>query len=230
MCGRFALKKTHLAQIAKAAAAIMSHSALPASRYNIPPGGRIPVIRHQPGGSGRELIDLHWGITTSWAGPSTRPLTNARAETVSEKPTFRDAFNRRRCLVPVSAFYEWQSTGSRRHPWAFCRPDHDAFCLGAIWEADCCAIVTTAANTVVSPIHHRMPVLLTSPDDFAAWLDPLASSSSAPGRLASLLAPAEEDKLIAHPVSTRINNVRHDDEACLAETTPAADNQLELGW
>ncbi len=230
MCGRYVLTRQHAAQIARAAAAIVPEASLPASRFNIPPGGRIPVIRNQTDRDSRELTNLHWGITPAWAGPSGRPVTNARAESVAEKPTFRDAFRRRRCLIPVSAFYEWTTTGGPRQPWAFLQADGEPFCLGGIWDDDHCVVVTTAANTVMSPIHHRMPVILTTPDDFTAWLNPQMELPESSRRLSTLLAPASPELVQAQRVSSRINNVRNDDEGCLAEATHPTDDQLGFGW
>ncbi|MFH1497864.1 MAG: SOS response-associated peptidase [Verrucomicrobiota bacterium] len=230
MCGRFALKKAHLAQIARQAAAMVGEHVPPGSRYNIPPGVRIAVIRNRAAAGGRELTDLHWGLTPAWTGPDARPVTNARAETAADKPTFREAIRRRRCLIPATAFYEWTAGVGARRPWAFLAPDGEPFCLGGLWEDDACAVVTTAANTVMAPVHHRMPVLL-APGDYDAWLDPRSDLSTT--ALTSLLQPAPAGRLIARPVSTRINAVRNDDEACLAEAAHAEaepDAQLELGW
>ncbi len=236
MCGRFALKKAHLAQIAKAAAAIMAEGALPASRFNIPPGGPIPVIRNRPSanvGDGRELTALHWGLMPAGAAADARPLNNARAETVADKPTFRDAFRRRRCLIPASAFYEWTTAGGPRQPWAFLRADEEPFCLGGLWDGDRCTVVTTAANAVMSPVHHRMPVLLATDAELDTWLDPRIDSAMTSAALAALLRPAPDDRLVARPVSARINATANDDEACLADAplpaTPT-DTQLGFGW
>ena len=230
MCGRFALKKAHLAQVARQAAAIVAGAVPAASRYNIPPGVRIPVVRNRADGA-RELVDLHWGLRPAWAGPAARPVSNARAETAADKPAFRDAIRRRRCLIPATAFYEWTTGGGERRPWAFFSPDGEPLCLGGLWEDDSCAVVTTAANAVMSPVHHRMPVLLT-PADHDAWLDPRSDLSTTQSRsaLAVLLNPAPDDRLIARRVSTRVNAVRNDDESCLTETAEEPDAQLELGW
>lgn len=264
MCGRFALKQAHLAQIARAAAAIIAEGALPGSRHNIAPGGPIPVIRNRPGrpprparqagahanacdgapaGAAlgpdeigeRELTMLHWGITPAWAGPGARPLANARAESVADKPSFREAFRRRRCLIPVTAFYEWDSARGTRRPWAFLGSDGEPFCLGGLWDDGQCAVVTTAANAVMAPVHHRMPVLLGAPDEFAAWLDPRSENPMTSPALARLLRPAPAERLAARPVSGRVNSTRHDDEDCLVESAHAAeenagDAQLGFGW
>src|SRR5262245_58635019 len=140
-------------------------------RYNIAPTQPVPVVR-APAGA-RELTTLRWGLPASWPG-APPALINARAESAADKPTFRDAFRRRRCLVPFSGFYEWQKLpGGRKQPFLFRRPDGAPFAVAGLWERDACALLTTAADAVVAPVHDRMPLILARAD-FARWLDPQA--------------------------------------------------------
>ena len=176
MCGRFALKTT-TAQLA-------SHFKLDeavdvAPRYNIAPGTDIPTIRHSPEGK-RVMHLLRWGLVPHWAkDPSMgAKLSNARGETVADKPSFRDAFKRRRCLVPADGFYEWKTEGKQKQPYYFSMKSGDPFALGGIWESwrtpdggilRTCCLITTEPNEIMLPVHDRMPVIV-SPDHYEAWL------------------------------------------------------------
>jgi putative SOS response-associated peptidase YedK len=270
MCGRYVLTQTHarslLAQLGVRLEA--ENRGLPPSRYNLPPGSPILAVRSpakppkpraenwpptadnsrtppapESPGTARELAWLHWGLTPAWAGTDTRPLTNARAESLVDKPTFRRAYQSRRCLIPASGFYEWQVTGRTRRPWLFQGRKHQPFAFAALWETyhtpdgqilEACALITTAANALMQPIHHRMPAILLEAAAWEAWLDPRITSTQA---LAPLLRPLPAEALSATPVSARVNQVRHDDPACLEPVTPgeagdaAADDtaQLSLG-
>ena len=225
MCCRYFVLQEHLAEILGALGIAFDAAGLPSSRYNVTPGRAIPVIR-RTGKIGRpEFIALHLGLQPVWAGPerTSRPLVNARAETLAARPAFRDAFRARRCLVPASGFYEWKVRGRTRLPWLFCRPAGRPFCLAGLWEArpapdvtamETCAVITTAPNALMAPIHHRMPAILASPAACRRWLDP----RSAGGELADLLHSPQDDAFTARRVSARVSNVRNDDPACLAPT------------
>ncbi len=220
MCGRYSLT-TPVEAMARVFGFPGPWPNLP-PRYNIAPTQTVPVLRAAAGG-GVELAQVRWGLVPSWAkDPSAGArMINARAETVAGKPAFRAAFRRRRCLVPADGFYEWRKTpDGRRQPWRIARPDGAPFAFAGLWERwekaadgtplETCTIVTTAANDVLRPIHPRMPVIL-DPADFAAWLDP----ATPPGAAAALLRPAPNAWLVAVPVSTRVNDVRHDDPGCI---------------
>lgn len=178
--------------------------------WNVAPTQAVPVCRLDETGQ-RELSVMRWGFTPRRAGPgSPRPI-NARSETAASSPMFRSAFRNRRCVVPVSGFYEWRRTPSGKTPW-YIRPKGDEiFRLAGLWEAPAedadapptFAILTTGPNAIVAPIHDRMPVILR-PEDVGPWLD---GSDAGPG----LLGPFSAERMEAFAVSPRVNNVRHND-------------------
>ena len=144
----------------------------------IRPTDRASVIRR--GSGGLEEANLRWGLIPSWAKDPKIGVQciNARAETVSEKPAFREAFRQRRCLVPADSFWEWETIGKKKVPWRFARPDGEGFCMAGFWESwmdqgeplETFTIITTSPNGVVSPVHNRMPVILT-PEESEVWLE-----------------------------------------------------------
>ena len=144
----------------------------------IRPTDRASVIRK--GSGGLEEADLRWGLIPSWAKDPKIGVQciNARAETISEKPSFREAFQKRRCLVPADGFWEWEMIGKKKIPWKFARPDNEEFCMAGLWESwidegkplETFTIITTSPNGLVSPVHDRMPVILT-PEAGEAWLE-----------------------------------------------------------
>ena len=144
----------------------------------IRPTDRASVIRK--GSGGLEVADLRWGLIPSWAKDPKIGVQciNARAETISEKPSFREAFQKRRCLVPADGFWEWETIGKKKIPWKFTRPDGVEFCMAGLWESwmdegkplETFTIITTSPNGLVSPVHDRMPVILT-PEAGEAWLE-----------------------------------------------------------
>ncbi|HUL53233.1 MAG TPA: SOS response-associated peptidase [Opitutaceae bacterium] len=193
------------------------------SRYNLAPSADVPVVRASPGADGLEMVTLRWGLVPAWtreAEPARAPA-NARAESLASRPMFRDAFRRRRCLVPASGFYEWQGEGGRRQPYLFRSRDGSPLCFAGVWEAwrdpagdrvaGTCAIITTAPNGTVRPIHDRIPAILP-PEDCPRWLDARVVE---PSELAPLLRPLPDGVLTVTAVSTWVNSVRHDDPACL---------------
>lgn len=193
-------------------------------RHNAAPTQTLPVVRLGRAGE-RELVGLRWGLVPSWSrDPASGPHpVNARAETVAVRPAFRDAFRRRRCLVPADGFYEWQPVGRRKQPWLVRRKDGDLFAFAGLWERwhgagseplETFSILVTDANDLLQPLHDRMPVIL-APGDYGAWLD---VSQFDRARLESLLKPFPAEGLEAYPVSTRVNSPANDDEACSAPT------------
>lgn len=189
-------------------------------RYNIAPTQEASVMRAGP--KGRALSALRWGLIPSWAKDMklAAKMINARAETVAEKPAFRAAYRARRCLVPADGFYEWRTMGGRKQPYRIVSARVPLFAFAGLWErwehgpegpVESFAIVTTAANARLAPIHSRMPVIL-DPSDFDAWLDPNHPANES----GALLKPASDDAVEAYPVSTHVNNVRNIDEACIA--------------
>lgn len=219
MCCRYLLLQETLAAVAEALAAEMAGEW--ASRYNVAPGRAIPAVRSQPRAGRREVTALHWGLAPE-RGDHTgaAALINARAEGLADKPAFRAAFRARRCLIPASGFYEWSASGRRRQPHLFRLRDGSPFCLAGLWESrtapdgsarDSCAIITTAPNELMRPIHHRMPAILPRAA-WNLWLDPAAND---PRALAPWLRPFPADAMTVLAVGQRVNNVRHDDPACL---------------
>lgn len=235
MCCRYVLQQDHAKSLLEKLGVLLAAGALPPTRYNQPPGGRIPAVRNRASSAAnvRELAPLHWGLVPSWARDARSPVVNARAESLADKPTFRDAYRARRCLVPASGFYEWKVYGRTREPWLFQLRDGQPFAFAGLWETwrapdgellESCALVTTAPNAVMEPVHHRMPAILVDAAAWDAWLDP---SLTSPDALAPLLRPFPAEAMTAVAVDARVNNVRHDDEACLA---PAAAQQLSMGF
>lgn len=185
------------------------------ARYNVAPGEEIVVVAED--GAGRRAGRLTWGFVPSWSDGSLRPMINARSETVAEKPTFRDAFERRRCLVPADGFYEWSRPdgGSAKQPYWLHPSAGGLLSFGAIWETSrptgqparhTVAILTTAANADLAGIHDRMP-LVVGADDRDRWLARTVSGAG----VRDLLRPAPVGTLSRRPVSDRVNRVGIDD-------------------
>ncbi len=188
-------------------------------RYNAAPTQDLPIVRRNASGGDRELVMLRWGLVPSWAKDIKigSRLINARAETAAEKPSFRSAMRRRRCLVPADGFYEWKTIDGRIQPFRICRSDGATFAFAGLWERwrpeigetlETFAVLTTTANRQLHSIHHRMPVIL-NPEDYARWLDPAAEL----GSLQQLLKPYD-GSLEASPVSSTVNDVRNDTATC----------------
>lgn len=222
MCGRFTLRTPTPVLIER----FQLDSAPPLSpRFNIAPTQPIAVVRMDPEKRTRTAAILRWGLVPPWSkDPSRGPLLiNARAETVAEKPAFRKAFQSRRCLIPADGFYEWKKTGTGKQPYHLRLQDEDVFAFAGLWESwrdrndpsaeplHSCTILTTEANELVRSIHNRMPVIL-KPEDYDRWLDVETHDADA---LGSLLVPFDADRMVAVPVSTYVNNARHDDPRCL---------------
>ncbi len=193
-------------------------------RYNIAPSQPVAAVRlAEPGGP--ELVMLRWGLVPYWAEDPKGgyKMINARSETVDRLPAFREAYRRRRCLIPADGFYEWQKFGDAKQPMLIRRQDRQPFAFAGLWERwrpkaggdpiESCAILTTIASRALASIHQRMPVIL-APDAYDQWLDQSADPRP-------LLRPAPEDWLTAQPVSPRINSPRFDDPECITAPTAA---------
>lgn len=219
MCGRFALNHDPLTLKKWYEATAMPDFDL---HYNIAPSDSIVAIRTAP--EGRFGSFMRWGFIPAWAkNPSSLPmLHNARGETVAEKPMFRQAFKKRRCLIPVSGFYEWKAVPGQRskQPFYVSFKDGTPMSLAGLWETskpseggllDTCTIITTEANEVLEPIHNRMPVILDS-CDWNTWL----SGEAAPNeQMMEMLKPFDPDKMQAWGVSHAVNRVKNDESKLL---------------
>jgi putative SOS response-associated peptidase YedK len=193
-------------------------------RYNIAPTQPVAAIRQPEAASERELVLLKWGLVPPWADdPSIGSrMINARAETVAQKPSFRTAFKKRRCLILADGYYEWQKRDARKQPYLIHRRDDRPFAFAGLWEQwrgdseeaplESCTIITTDANDATRHVHDRMPVILDA-GDYDRWLDPAIHDRS---QLEPLLAPCGAEDLVAVPVSTHVNNPRNDDSRCVA--------------
>jgi putative SOS response-associated peptidase YedK len=221
MCGRITLSSS--AREVASHFELDSHVPLPElrPRYNIAPSQEVVTIRQDR--ERRRVVSLErWGLVPHWAKePSIgNRLINARAETLTDKPAFRDAFRRRRCIVPADGFFEWSGQGAERSPHLFRRGDRALLGIAGLYERwhgpggeviKSCTLITTEANATLRDFHDRMPVLL-SPGDYGRWLD---RDLQEPDPLLPLLAPCPDIWLQPSPVSTRINNPRNDDPECL---------------
>ncbi|WP_373049262.1 SOS response-associated peptidase [Vulgatibacter sp.] len=214
MCGRFTLA-VDAAEL-EAAFALASQVRLE-PRYNIAPTQPVPAVRLGPGG--RELAELRWGLIPRWADDSKigHRLINARAESVAEKPAFRDAFRHRRCVVPATGFYEWRKEGKRKLPYLVRRRDGAVFGIAGLWErwrgptgpVESCTLLTRPAAGPVAQLHDRMPVALR-PDELGPWLDPAADPDGA-----SLALPFDTDAWEAVPVNPAVNDPKHEGADCI---------------
>jgi putative SOS response-associated peptidase YedK len=215
MCGRFSLFTP-----ARVLAEVFDLAGFPelAPRYNIAP--TQPVLAVRAGATGREAALLRWGLIPPWSKDPKQAPINARSETAADKPTFRHALRKRRCLIPASGFYEWAALGRRKQPYCFRPRDEGLFAFAGLWErwqgpdgpVESCAILTTEANDLTRPVHDRMPVILPE-RHFGAWLDPQVQDA---GQLVPLLRPYPADAIRAYPVGPLVGNPRNDGPAWAA--------------
>ena len=193
-------------------------------RHNIAPTQPVPVVIVEQGQ--RHFRLMRWGLIPSWVkDPRTIALMiNARSEGIAQKPAFKNAIRRRRCLIPADGYYEWQASGSRKRPFFIYRADRRPFALAGLaetWvgpngeELDTVAVVTAAASRDLAALHHRVPVTLRN-DDFARWLDCSADEAAS---VMELLAPPEEGDFTYHEVSTRVNHADNDDAQLILPIT-----------
>lgn len=229
MCGRFTLRISP--EEVRDAFGYPEQPNFP-PRHNIAPTQPIAIVRG--GLTGPSFALVRWGLLPPWvkdikAFPT---LINARSEQAADKPAFRAAMRRRRCLIPADGFYEWQKTPTgKKQPHYICKPDRRVFAFAGLWESwmdaegnelETAAILTTRANAALEPVHHRMPVVI-SPVDHARWLD---GDHVPPVEIADLLEPAPDGFFNAYPVSTRVNAVANDDAGLVVpmaeDTTPPA--------
>ena len=217
MCGRFT--QADIEQLDREVFKIFDIPAFDA-RYNIAPTQDAAVVREGP--RGRTIEPLRWGLIPSWADDpkiATRTI-NARAESIATKPTFRDSFVRRRCVIPASGFYEWKKTGSSKQPFYIRPTEVGHFALAGLWDQwlshtegpiESFTIVTTDANASLEELHDRMPVILARAD-VDTWLD----SKTGVDALQELLRPAPPTSTESYSVSLYVNNVANEGAECVA--------------
>ncbi len=227
MCGRFTLFRQDRVSLERELGVPLGQ--LPEDshrpRYNIAPTNRHWIMRMEY--EDRELLRARWGLINPWAKDPKigyRQI-NARAETLEKRPAFRDAFKKRRCVVPADGFFEWTGPKSARQPIWFHRPDGGLLLFAGLYESwqrepgewePTFTIITTDANTTLEPVHNRMPVIL--PEEVVdEWLYSRRDDHSA---LKGLLVPASDDLLVGTPVSPRVNSIKNDDPACLEPVLP----------
>lgn len=223
MCGRFTYRFTW-EQLHRLMNLIDWPSEELHARYNVAPTQTAPIVRSDA--RGRHGVMLTWGLVPFWAGDATigQKMINARADGVTSKPAFRDAFLKRRCLVPISGFYEWQKTGEarRKQPFVIERSDQQPFLLAGLWERwtkgesplETFTIITTEANALLEPIHDRMPAIIET-SDAEAWLSPSHTDADA---LHALLKPADPTGFRSRPISTLVNSPKNDESAILDQS------------
>ncbi len=217
MCGRFTITVSG-AELAE----MLEVSVVPQTRprYNVSPSQTVLALR-KTGAGQREAVELKWGLVPWWSKDAKigYSLINARCETVAEKPSFREAFHKRRCLIPADGFFEWKVDGKKKLPYRFRRPDGKPFLFAGLWEhwdggekpLETCTILTTTANEIVSPFHERMPIIL-SKEGAKLWLSP---GLLAPETAAKLLVPSADDFLMREAVNPVVNSPKNDSPSCI---------------
>lgn len=219
MCGRFARSRDpevyaqHFGEFSETRIPLVPPS------FNVAPSQRLLAVRATSDGP-RELVVLRWGLVPAWAKDPTigGKLINARAETADTKPSFRQAFKARRCLIAADGFYEWEKPS--RQPWYISPKDGNPWGFAGLWErwrgpdevVETCTILTTEANDVVAPIHDRMPVIV-APGRYTEWLDPEIHDRTA---LEALLRPYPSPDTAVWRVSRRVNSPRVDEASLVA--------------
>ncbi len=231
MCGRFGLFLP--AKTIASFFLILNEPEVP-PRYNIAPTQPVLAVREDQ--SGRRGDYLRWGLVPHWARDIKigAKLSNARAETLHEKPSFRGAYKYRRCLIPAAGFYEWKTEGGRKQPYLIQRDDGLPLAFAGLWESwlspdqseiESCTVITTVANRDMEPVHHRMPVIL-EPDQFARWLAP---EPRQPKDLADMLRPLPDRQLVLRPVDPYVNRTGNEGRRCIATVpTPATPDEASV--
>ena len=217
MCGRFALT-SNAAIISRNFSTDISHSFK--ARFNIAPSQKVLVIRVRPHRTEREAVFLKWGLIPSWAREPTigALLVNARAETAAIKPSFKTSFRQQRCLIPADGFYEWGNNAGIKQAYYIQLRSREPFGFGGLWETwgqgreriETCTILTCHANSLMQPIHQRMPVVI-QPNRFDSWLH---SDQTRMTEISKDLHTLSAANTVIRPVSEYVNDVRHDDTRC----------------
>ncbi|MGA7933074.1 MAG: SOS response-associated peptidase, partial [Kovacikia sp.] len=215
MCGRFS--QTKPAETLSSTFELAVPEWTP--RYNIAPTQAVPTVTFSSQEK-RQFKLLRWGLVPAWAKDLAigARLINARAETVAEKPSFRSAFKRRRCLILADGFYEWQRSQGKKQPYYIQVTQGQPFAFAGLWEhwqgsdteIESCTILTTQANELMQPVHDRMPVIL-SPQSYDLWLNPATLGE----QLQELLHPYRAQDMQRYPVSSFVNSVNHESPECV---------------
>lgn len=226
MCGRYTLSSPIevVADLFSVDPGNAPQSLVP--RFNVAPTQSVPVVRVSRPGAPRTLEMLRWGLIPSWAKEAEigNRMINARSETAAEKPAYKSSFRKKRCLIAADGFYEWKPEGKLKQPFLIHQASGKPFGIAGLWSSwrdpqgealETFTILTTSPNSVLSPIHDRMPVIL-DPADYDLWLDPKVEDVE---RLQALMAPAPVEGWEAVPVSRAVNNPANDSPACLAPVT-----------
>jgi len=233
MCGRYTITKD-LSELERLVEFICKYAAF-GPRYNVAPRQQAPVLVWENGNA--VLKPMRWGLIPSWSKDETMgdKLTNARAETVTEKSSFRRPFQNQRCLIPADGFYEWQATPDGKKPFRFARKGGGFFCMAGLWEkwlrphhegelglndtspnlsqvVETFSVITTTPNPMVAAVHSRMPVIL-SPEHYGWWLEPKRFE---PEFLKTLLRPYPAEDMECQSVSKLVNNANNDGPECIA--------------
>lgn len=232
MCGRFVQQSTLETLVDHFAIDVVTCEVVP--RYNVAPTQEVlAIIAHQ---GKRRLGKLHWGLAPHWAKDASDAggLINARSETAHEKPSFRTAFRRHRCLIPADGFYEWKKAGDGpKQPFFIHRPDRKPFAMAGLWEIwrdgdndyRSCTVLTRPAEGPTAELHDRMPVILAA-DAHDRWLDPDVEAADVPRRL---LAENAVTDLNFYPVSTRVNKPSHDAPDCIEPAAVEKSRETNAG-
>jgi putative SOS response-associated peptidase YedK len=230
MCGRYTLTTPNPAEVR--ARFPIGESVEVRQRFNVAPGDDVLAVTTDREGHPRGDL-LRWGLVPSWAkSPATGlKMINARVETVAERPAYRRAFERFRCLIIGDGFYEWRRVrNGPKEAFHITRPGSELFALAGLWSIwhsedgqrlRTCTILTTAANSAIASLHDRMPVIL-EPSDEAAWLD----LSTPPERLDQILRGLRSDETALRPVGPAVNDARYDGPECLAPPVPVGQEAL----
>ncbi|HVK87593.1 MAG TPA: SOS response-associated peptidase [Kofleriaceae bacterium] len=230
MCGRYTLtRQEDLVEDLEAALGESAQGEWWKPRFNVAPTQPAPVVLVKDGARTIEL--LRWGLVPFWARAGAKPplMINARLESVADKAVFRDALDRKRCLVPADGFFEWLKEGKARHPFYLHPSLRRTIAFAGLWarartdagELLSFTIITGPANELVAPIHDRMPVVL-DPGSYAAWLDPSVGGDAA----RKLLGVPPVADWVATPVSQHVNSAQHDDPSCIAPPDAAKQGTL----
>lgn len=207
----------------------------PHPRYNIAPTQQVLTVRKEGGEKVRRFSTMRWGLIPSWAKDisiGTRTL-NARSETVTKLPAFRESIQKRRCLIPADGFYEWQTIGAVKQPFCFEIGEKELFALAGLWDEwvnpegeviESCTILTTVPNSLVEELHDRMPVIVPR-EKYEVWLDPEVTDFAA---IQNILKPYDESRMRKYPVSRALNNSRNDSADSAAPITLDVPKQNQL--